>query len=201
MSLSLPRVLRLEKDSKLGATDALHSCSVYSLHCSWSPAQCLIKPLSNTKWEAEFQPWLCFLVPMGHTYILTCEIRKMVFPSTPKLVLASVEIKHGQAFFLLFQRKEWFLKVGIWSHADVKEVSILYYHREKERDQRLRIQNKVFILQNFNAEVKEGNVQLLEVKDHHTWGLNASKLWAFFHSCIHRKTSQSVLVARNGRIT
>lgn len=149
MSLSLARVLRLEKDSKLGATDALHSCSVYSLLCSWSPAQCLIKPLLNIKWETEFQPWLCFLLTMGHTYFLTCEIRKMVFPSAPKLVLASVEIKHGQAFFLLFQRKEWFLKVGIWSHADVKEVSILYYHREKEWDQRLRIQNKVFYFTEF----------------------------------------------------
>ena len=41
--------------------------------------------------------------------------------------------------------------------------------------------------------MKEGTSPLLEVKDHHTPGLKASKRWACFHSCVQPKTSQTAL--------
>ena len=48
--------------------------------------------------------------------------------------------------------------------------------------------------------MKEGTSPLLEVKDHHTPGLKASKLWACFHSWVQTKTSQTCPVASGGRV-
>lgn len=41
---------------------------------------------------------------------------------------------------------------------------------------------------------------MLEVRDHHTLGLNASKLQAFSNSCVQPKTFQNCLVAGRGGV-
>lgn len=62
---------------------------------------------------------------------------------------------------------------------DIKEVSVLKevsldYCRGKNEITDVEFKINYFILQNVNAEMKKGSVRMLEVRDHHSLGFNAS---------------------------
>lgn len=101
-------------------------------------------------------------------------------PPPQKLFLASDEIKRRKTFFLFFFSEERnSLQIRHRFHVDIKEISVLKevsldYCRGKNDITDLEFKINHFILQNVNAERKR-SVRMLEVRDHHSLGFNASK--------------------------